>query len=240
MYETNLGEWEEYDSRIVDDRPFMHGTRSPNLPSQGYGSSAETYESPFLTDREAGGGAQEVPAAQAECECGRGQRIAAASSAETASYRESARCAESESDLVAAQSESVGAAEGAVASENAGELVRQTEVETEAEAEAWISELESFEADPYAPIRSAMSSEYAHLSAEEVSLTLGGTPARVVLHQLLSSPAAKQVALAALLGRIARRSVRIDGTDISIPGYLRIMSRLCTEVAQEYEDARRS
>jgi hypothetical protein len=149
------------------------------------------------------------------------------------------------------QSEAVGEAESEAAGETEGETVSElegetqsetseTESETETETEAWTTELESLEVDPYAPIRSAMSSEYANLSAEEVTLTLGGMPARVVLHQLLNSPAAKQVALAGLLGSGARQTVRVEGSDISIPGYLRIMSRLCREVAQEYEGARTS
>jgi hypothetical protein len=58
-------------------------------------------------------------------------------------------------------------------------------------------------------------------------------PANLALHQLLNSPSTRQATLASLLGRGARRSVRINGANISIPGYLRVLSRLCREVAEQ-------
>ncbi len=74
-----------------------------------------------------------------------------------------------------------------MATETAAEA--ETEAVAEVETEGWTLQAESFESDPYAPIRSAMAPEHANLAAEEVSLILGGAPARVVLHQLLDSPA---------------------------------------------------
>jgi hypothetical protein len=62
MLETHVQESEEYDSRLLDDGPFMRSARSPSLPRHGYPQSTETYESPFLTDRE-GEGAQQAEAA---------------------------------------------------------------------------------------------------------------------------------------------------------------------------------
>jgi hypothetical protein len=148
---------------------------------------------------------------------------------------ESEMFGETESEMFGeAESEAVGETEG----ETVGETETETVAETESEAESFVEEM-SFEADPYASIRSAMSPEHANLSAEEVSLVLGGMPARVVLHQLLNSPAAQQAALAGLLGGKARHTVRINGSDLSIPAYLRLVSRLSREVAEEYDVPRR-
>src|ERR1700693_6104030 len=94
---------------------------------------------------------------------------------------------------------------------------------------------DSRELDPYAGIRSAMAPEHVDLPANEVTKILGRTPATLVLHQLLNSPVTQQVMLASLLGKHGRRSVRVDGSDLSIPAYLRLVSRLCTEVAEQSE-----
>jgi V8-like Glu-specific endopeptidase len=91
------------------------------------------------------------------------------------------------------------------------------------------------ELDPYASIRSAMSVEHAGLPANEVTLILGRMPATLVLHQLLHSPEMRRAALASLLGKAARRSVRFNGSDVSIAAYLRMVSRLCREVAEQTE-----
>jgi outer membrane protein OmpA-like peptidoglycan-associated protein len=94
---------------------------------------------------------------------------------------------------------------------------------------------DSQELDPYAAIRSAMAPEHVDLPANEVTKILGRTPATLVLHQLLNSPVTQQVILASLLGKHGRRSVRVDGSDLSIPAYLRLVSHLCTEVAEQSE-----
>jgi hypothetical protein len=94
---------------------------------------------------------------------------------------------------------------------------------------------ESFELDPYAPIRSALSPEHENLSADELTVVLGRRPATLLLNQLLNSPVTQQVTLATLLGRGARSSVRVNGSDISVPGYLRVLSRLSREVAEEHD-----
>lgn len=106
------------------------------------------------------------------------------------------------------------------------------EFETEMEIEA-LSGMDEF--DPYSAIRSAMSPEHAGLAADEVTPLLGGMPATVALHHLLNSPQIRQATVASLLGKGARRSVRINGVDVSIPVYLRAVSRLCREVADHSE-----
>jgi hypothetical protein len=104
------------------------------------------------------------------------------------------------------------------------------------EAEGKARREDSFGFDPYASIRSAMSSQHANLPANEVTMVLGRLPAALVLHQLLNSPEMQQATLASLLGKAARRSVRVNGSDISIPAYLRLVSRLCGEVAGQSEE----
>ena len=98
-----------------------------------------------------------------------------------------------------------------------------------------IGETHSFETDPYAAIRPAMAPEHANLSADEITLVLGRMPATVVLHQMVNSPQMRQATLASFLGKAARRSVRVNGRDISIPTYLRLISRLSGEVAEQSE-----
>ena len=57
------------------------------------------------------------------------------------------------------------------------------------------------------------------------------------LQQLLASNELEEVLVASLLGEAGRRSVRIDGHEIAVPAYLRLLSRLCREAAEESEEA---
>jgi hypothetical protein len=93
----------------------------------------------------------------------------------------------------------------------------------------------SFELDPYATIRSAMSPAHANLASDEITLILGRMPAALVLHQFVNSPEMRLATLASLLGKSARRSIQVNGSDIPIAAYLRLVSRLCREVAEESE-----
>jgi hypothetical protein len=110
----------------------------------------------------------------------------------------------------------------------------ETEALSEAAGDAWRTE--SLEFDPYAHIRSAMSPEHASLETNEITPLLGSVPATLALHHLIHSPQMRQATMAGLLGRGARRSVRVNGLDVSIPVYLRVVSRLCREVAEEHEN----
>jgi hypothetical protein len=57
----------------------------------------------------------------------------------------------------------------------------------------------------------------------------------LVLHQFLNSPQMRQAAVASLLGKSARRSVDVHGVEVPIPAYLRVVSRLCSEAAEQAE-----
>ncbi|MBV9825477.1 MAG: peptidoglycan-binding protein [Alphaproteobacteria bacterium] len=89
--------------------------------------------------------------------------------------------------------------------------------------------------DPYSAIRPALSPAHAHLTADEITLSFGRTPAIIALHHALASPLPQQAALAVLLGRAGRRSTRVHGQDMPIPAYLRMLSRLCHEAAEHGE-----
>jgi len=80
------------------------------------------------------------------------------------------------------------------------------------------------------PVTAAESSEFESLSAAESLVpeppqALQGLPAGLALHQLVNSPEMQQVSLASLLGKAATQTVRVDGADISVPSYLRLLSR---------------
>ena len=108
------------------------------------------------------------------------------------------------------------------------------EFEMEMETEGF-SGADECSLDPFAPIRSAMAPEFAGMPSNEVTLTLGRLPAAIVLYQIVNSPATRQATLASVRGDAGRRSVRVHGSDIGVPAYLRMVSRLCEEVAEQSE-----
>ena len=83
--------------------------------------------------------------------------------------------------------------------------------------------------------RSAFSPEPSRLTTDEVAIIFGRAPAVAALHWLLSSPELHQATLAALLGGAERRSIRIHGSDMPVPYYLRLVSRLFHEAAEQSE-----
>jgi hypothetical protein len=96
----------------------------------------------------------------------------------------------------------------------------------------------SLEVDPYIAIRPALRAEHASLPSKELTGIVGGRPALVALHGMLSSSEPQRVALAALLGRAGRRSARLNGSDVAIPAYLRVLSHLRHEAAEQLEGDR--
>jgi hypothetical protein len=88
------------------------------------------------------------------------------------------------------------------------------------------------EFDPYLAIRHALSPEHSHLSSDQIAVSFGRRPAIVALFSLLGSREPRDAALAALLGRAGRRSVRVNGADVPLATYLRGLSRLALEAAE--------
>jgi hypothetical protein len=96
----------------------------------------------------------------------------------------------------------------------------------------------SFEFDPYAEIRPGLRPEHASLSSDRLAVIIGGRPAIVALHGMLSSGEPQKATLAVLLGRSGRRSARLYGCDVPISAYFRVLSRLCREAAEQVEGDR--
>ncbi len=80
---------------------------------------------------------------------------------------------------------------------------------------------------------SASSAEQSELTADEVMMIVGQTPAASALHQLLASPKLRESMLAALLARPGRRAVRLRGSDIPLSRYLRLLERLFRTAADD-------
>jgi phosphatidylserine/phosphatidylglycerophosphate/cardiolipin synthase-like enzyme len=87
----------------------------------------------------------------------------------------------------------------------------------------------------YAAHDPARSAELASLKADEIASLFGRKSSLVALHWLLASNELRQAALAALLGKAGRRSVRVLNADLAIPDYLRLLSRLCGDAAAQTE-----
>ena len=98
--------------------------------------------------------------------------------------------------------------------------------------------MDSLEVDPYADIRHALLPEHASRSADELAVIVGHRPALVALHRILASPEPRQATLAVLLGKAGKRSVHLNGADVPLPVYLRVLSKLCREAAEEAEGDR--
>lgn len=123
----------------------------------------------------------------------------------------------------------------------------ETEGETEAEGSAaktvpqWRTPEEAspeipYEVDPYVDIRHGLRPEHASLAANELTAIVGRQATLVALHRMLASPEPQQAALAVLLGPAGRRSMHLNGSDVPIPSYLRLLSRLCREAADHSEE----
>src|SRR5882724_4735717 len=78
-------------------------------------------------------------------------------------------------------------------------------------------------------------SEPENLTSDEIIAVLGNKPAAAVLHWLLGAREPQQSTLAALLGRSHRRVVRLRGAEVPLGSYLRLLSRLCREAAEQTE-----
>jgi hypothetical protein len=89
--------------------------------------------------------------------------------------------------------------------------------------------------DSYATLDSARSPDLANLTADEIATIFGRKSALVALHWLLASNELQQAALAALLSQPGRRSVSVLGSNLPVPRYLRLVSRLCREAAEQTE-----
>lgn len=212
MLDRDLEETQEYDARLLDDSPFAQGAMaargSGSEPTRSSVKPPGPLEGPFLLESIG----EEAGAQEAQYEAG-------------APYEAEAEHEVEARDEAAAQESGIPMPAEALSSPDSQESA----------AIGRSSPGDSLEIDPYAGIRPALSPEHASLEANEVTLVLGRMPAALVLHQLINSPQLRQAASASLLGKAGRRSVRVNGSDIPIPTYLRLVSHLCREVAGESE-----
>jgi hypothetical protein len=210
MIEGSLHEWEEYDSRMGEDMPVtqttMAGKQWESESLEPSMESSHASESPFLLTHEG-----EMRTAGE----GFGMMETEAEEYETATETPEFETQVSPETFTT-------------------KFGHEQERGLDEASEGSFGEAE-LEFDPYASIRPAMAPEHANLSANELTVVLGRRPATLVLHQLVNSPQMRQATLASLLGRSARRSVRVNGLDLPIPAYLRLVSRLCREVAEHNE-----
>jgi hypothetical protein len=102
----------------------------------------------------------------------------------------------------------------------------------ESEREGGASAVLAGEHDRYFGIRTALSPEHANLTSDEITSVFGRRAAVIALQSLLGSPALREATMAALLGQAGSRAVFINGAEISIPSYLRLLSRLADEAAE--------
>ncbi len=85
-------------------------------------------------------------------------------------------------------------------------------------------------------VQPAFSGKPSRLTADEITLMLGRMPPTAALTWLLASPQSWQATAAALLCEPgARRSISIHGTPMAFPSYVRLLSRLCREAAEQAE-----
>jgi lysozyme len=255
MSETDLREW-EYDARLRDETggeaegPFLlseAGEAASESEAEAERRRRSFHRGPKLRARYGG---PSLPSG--DCDCGDGANDPATdqptelegsqeSEAEAERRRRPARRVPRFRARYAGPRTAI---DDCDCGDGADEWEALEEFESEAayapEREGLADSAESFEVDPYSAIRPVLSPEHAKLPANEITLVLGHMPASLVLHQLLGSPAMRQATVASILGSGARRTVRVNGVNVPIPAYLRMVSRLCGEVAEQSEAPKRA
>jgi phosphatidylserine/phosphatidylglycerophosphate/cardiolipin synthase-like enzyme/LAS superfamily LD-carboxypeptidase LdcB len=207
MIEGNSQEWEEYGARLLDAPPVAPGV-----------SSSQESESEF-------------PEASGESQGAHAGPFLLSSAEEITSETESAF----EYPEISELQENLEASSPEFEAQEQSESLSEVDCHGRTVAQENISAAHSLELDPYANIRSGMAPEHAGLEANELTVILGGRPAIVALHQMVGSPEMRQATLASLLGKSARKTVRHSGADVSIPAYLRLVSHLCRQAAEQSE-----
>jgi hypothetical protein len=89
--------------------------------------------------------------------------------------------------------------------------------------------------DPYAGIRAAMSPEHETLTPHAIADNQGVAPAALALHEFLTSQEMRQALQGTLHPEADRRSIPMNGENVSVPGFLKTVARLCREVADRSE-----
>jgi hypothetical protein len=73
------------------------------------------------------------------------------------------------------------------------------------------------------------------VSPDETVILTDAKPSVLALHHFLHSPEIRQATLWALQGRARKSSVRLHGVQVPVSTYLKMISHLCREVAEQSE-----
>lgn len=239
MLDGNIQEWEAYDARLLDDTPVARNTLAnrqseselPQIPVR----ISNALEGPFILNNASeivtemeGSTLGTVPTAESETS-------SHLSAGEGELPRHNFGYGDTTDAPLSTEAESYGRTDSLeqLESESAPQGALEEHFVEEADGEA--GRTDSFEFDLYAVIRPGLRPEHASLGEDELTVIVGRQPTLIALHQMLASPQPQMAALAALLGKAGRRSVTFDGVDVPIPAYLRRLSRLCREVAEQSE-----
>ncbi len=242
MLDESLQEWEEYDARLLEDTPLARPARA-ELPSprdirRTSGDHPASLDGPFLLSH----GSEAV----AEMESSAKNPVASKPAQFPFTPKQGGPkhppapsgcgCAGSDSP-VSGETETLGETEGLEEMELApgSHGVLEEQLIDQANESEEVRRTDSPEFDPYSAIRPGLPPEHAALGEDELTVIVGRQPTLIALHQMLGSPQPQMAALAALLGKAGRRSMRLDGADVPIPAYLRRLSRMCREAADQSE-----
>jgi GH25 family lysozyme M1 (1,4-beta-N-acetylmuramidase) len=239
MLERDWREWEEYDARLMEDSPLAPVSRPASEQFAAVDESEAPGDSPFRL--ESPSAMESSSEAESEAEDLMLRSRGGGMVRRTAVHHSPSSHGHSSHRRHAISAPVTGcncAGSGGDDDSSDDGSADQTQSSGKLESESFFGGDEhrgAFEMDPYASLRHVLASEHANLPADELTLVLGPTPASLVLHQMLHSPEMHHAALASILGRSARRTVRLNGRNVPIPAYLRVISRLCHEVAEQSE-----
>ena len=241
MLDEHLLEWEEYDARLLDDTPLATPARS-GLPSprdiqRTSGEHRASFDGPFLLSHGSEALAEMESSAKPPVASKPAQFPTPSKPGGPKHPPVPSGCGCADSGGISGETEMATEAENLeemeLESRSKGALEEQ--LIDQANENEEVQRTDSLEFDPYSAIRPGLRPEHAALGEHELTVIVGRQPTLIALHQMLGSPQPQMAVLAALLGKTGRRSMKLDGTDVPIPAYLRRLSRMCREAAEQSE-----
>ncbi|MFY9803466.1 MAG: hypothetical protein WA211_08600 [Candidatus Acidiferrales bacterium] len=250
MLDESLQEWEEYDARILDDSQSVAHTAAAPSSRQEFPPTRVTLQAsmqtPFLFNDAGELSAEPVLGLEAPS-----NKLATMKPIQPSAYPKpvippppppasGCGCASSSGGAgagpVSGETNPSRAAENIEAMELSPLPDPASHAQSVGDAHEAHFTADSFEFDPYWDVRPSLRPEHRNLGEGELTIAVGPRPMLIVLHNMLASPQPRMAALAALLGGAGRRSMKVGGTDVPVPAYLRRLSRLCHEAAEHAED----
>lgn len=111
-------------------------------------------------------------------------------------------------------------------------LTGNREFETTYEAEQ--NKVNTFSTGGWIPLESRAEFESV-MTQPEIGSATEASQSALALHYFLKSPEVRQAMLSALQGTARQSSVRLHGVNVPVPTYLKMISHLCREVAEQFE-----